>query len=192
MMSQAPQASSLEKRHTFHALQAQRCLTTRTELDIPIDVATVPGMMMVHEDIASGAVPLHQSWIGKEQLKNRLACVKMGPHHIPFAHPDKEPQKVLGVWVTPTLDWRHQQRRLMETAWEKSEAILESEASPKQKLAMIQSSLKPFVTYSFPLGVQSNQDIAELNNVISCTAVCGQILGLALRSRYRRGCEQGG
>ena len=96
--------------------------------------------------------------------------MKIGTYDIPFAHPDKEPQKVLGVWITPTLNWRHQQGELMKTARERSEAILESNASPKQKLAMIQTSLKPYITYSFPLGIQSNQDIAELDGVISRTA----------------------
>ena len=54
VVSLAPQASrncrdSLEKSHAFHALQPQRRLTTRTELDIPIDVATVPGLMGVFD-----------------------------------------------------------------------------------------------------------------------------------------------
>ena len=125
---------------------------------------------MPHTDMASRAVCSPQSWIGNEQLESRLACVEIGPHNIPFAHPDKEPQNILGVWVTPTLNWRHQQRRSMETARERSQAILESNASSKQKLAMIQTSLKPYITYSSPLGIQSNQYIAELDGVISRTA----------------------
>ena len=77
---------------------------------------------------------------------------------------------MLGVWVTPTLNWRHRQRKLVEVARERSEAILESSASPKQKLIMIQTSLKPYITYSFPLGIQSHEDIKELDSIISGTA----------------------
>ena len=35
---------------------------------------------------------------------------------------------------------------------------------------MIQTSLKPHITYSFPLGIQSNEDIKELDGIISRTA----------------------
>ncbi len=48
-------------------------------------------------DIANGSVASLHSWPGNEQLKQRLACVKIGKHQIPYAHPDKDPQKVLGV-----------------------------------------------------------------------------------------------
>ena len=58
----------------------------------------------------------------------------------------------------------------VETARERSEAILESSASPKHKLIMIQTSLKPYITYSFPLGIQSHEDIKELDSIISRTA----------------------
>ena len=47
---------------------------------------------------------------------------------------------------------------------------MESRASPKQKLIMIQTSLKPYVTYSFPLGIQTNKDIKGLDGIISRTA----------------------
>lgn len=151
-------------------LQAEEVNQYAGRSNLNIQPAKCAATGMPHADIAPGAVSSSQSWVGSEQLKNRLACMKIGPHHIPFAHPDKEPQKVLGVWVTPTLNWKHQQRGLMETARERSEAILESNASPKQKLAMIQASLKPYITYSLPLGIQSNQDIAELDGVISRTA----------------------
>ena len=77
---------------------------------------------------------------------------------------------MLGVWVTPTLNWRHQRRKLVETARERSEAILESSASPKQKSIMIQTSLKPYITYSFPLGIQSHEDLKELDSIIFRTA----------------------
>ena len=65
--------------------------------DIKTQPAKCAATGMPHADIASGAVFSPQSWIGTMQLKNRLACVKIGPHHIPFAHPDKEPQN---SWVS--------------------------------------------------------------------------------------------
>ena len=61
-------------------------------------------------------------------------------------------------------------QRLVEVARERSEAILGSSASPKQKLIVIQTSLKPYITYSFPLGIQSHEDIKELDSIISRTA----------------------
>ena len=125
---------------------------------------------MPHAEIASGSVSSPLAYVGCEQLKKRLACVKIGPHQIPFAHPDKEPQKVLGVWITPTLNWKMQQRKLVDAAKDKSTATVECDASPKQKLAMIRTCLKAYITYTFPLGIQSRDDIADLDGIVARTA----------------------
>ena len=125
---------------------------------------------MPHADINSGLTVSPKSWMGCQQLKKRLGCIRIGPHHNPFAHPDNNPQKVLGVLITPTLNWRHQQRTLLAAAKERGAAIIESDASSKQKLAMIQTTLKPFITYSFPLGVQTPGDISDLDGVVAATA----------------------
>ena len=52
---------------------------------------------MPYADMASGTVGSPKSWVGYQQLKNRLACVKIGAHQIPCAHPHNDPQKVTGV-----------------------------------------------------------------------------------------------
>ena len=127
-------------------LQVEKISQYASWVDLKIQPVKCAVTGMPHADITSGAVNSPLSWVWNEQLRNRLACVNIGPHQIPFAHPDKEPQKVLGVWVTPTLNWRHQQRKLVEAARGRSEAILESSASPKQKLVMIQISLKSYIT----------------------------------------------
>ena len=151
-------------------LQAEKINEYASWGDLKIQPVKCAVTSMPHAGTASGAIHSPLSWVGNEQLKNRLAFVKIAPRQIPFAHPDKEPQKVLGVWVTSTRSWRHQQRKLIEVARERSEAISESWASPKHKLVMIQTSLKPYITYSFPLGIRSNKDINELDSMISRTA----------------------
>ena len=72
---------------------------------------------------------------------------------------------MLGVWVTPSLNCRHQQRKLVEVARERSEAILESDASPKQnpsKLVMILTSLKLYVMYVLEQQAASSTGVQSL------------------------------
>ena len=45
-----------------------------------------------HADICSGAVSSLKSWLGCQQVKKRLTCVRIGQHQAPFAHPDKDLQ----------------------------------------------------------------------------------------------------
>ena len=151
-------------------LQADKIHKYATWGNLKLQPAKCATTGMPHADIASGSVSSPLAYVGCEQLKNRLACVKIGPHQIPFAHPDKEAQKVSGVWITPTLNWKMQQRKLVDAAKDKSTAIVECDASPKQKLAMIRTCLKAYITYSFPLGIQSKDDIADLDGIVARTA----------------------
>ena len=86
-------------------LQAEKINEYASWGDLKIQPVKCAVTSMPHAGTASGAIHSPLSWVGNEQLKNRLAFVKIAPRQIPFAHPDKEPQKVLGVWVTPALNW---------------------------------------------------------------------------------------
>ena len=75
--------------------------------------------------------PLKQ--LGCDRFK--VAAVKIDSQPVPFAHPDKTSQKVLGVLVTPTLNWKPQIHKLLEEARASAIKIIESDAAPRQKLA---------------------------------------------------------
>ena len=98
-----------------------------------------------------------------QSSKKQLGQVRLGGQTLPFLHPDKDPYKYLGVMMTLTLNWASQMRTLMANIEQKGENILSSLCSPSQKVQYIQSSIRPYVTYSFPLAIYSLQDIKRLD-----------------------------
>ena len=84
---------------------------------------------MLHGAVAQGLVQGGAlSEQGVAMLRRRLDVTISGKP-IPFLHPDREPYKYLGVWLTPTLNWRYQHTALKESAIETADAILRSPAS---------------------------------------------------------------
>ena len=57
-------------------------------------------------------------------------------------------------------------RMLLSKIDDKGKRILASLCSPAQKLQYIQSSIRPYITYSFPLGIYSLTDIKRIDNKI--------------------------
>lgn len=121
-------------------------------------------------DIEKHAMPSPLTQLGCERLKQQLAAIKIDGQPVPFAHPEKAPQKVLGVLVTPTLNWKPQIDTLLEEAKRRAGKIVESDATPRQKLTWIQTCLKPYLTYSFPLTYLAKQDIYRLDAVLAQAA----------------------
>ena len=57
--------------------------------------------------------------------------------------------------------------RVTKTVREKGDALLASAASPEQMLQYIQSSIRPFVTYGFPVGAFTYDDIRNLDSILA-------------------------
>ena len=77
---------------------------------------------MLHSDPS----PLAKSTV--EQLQRRMAGItiintEQEPQAVPFYHPDEEPYKYLGVSLTPSLNWKHQMKALVEEVTEKGNAL---------------------------------------------------------------------
>ncbi len=75
--------------------------------------------------------------------------------------------KYLGVWLTPSLNWKNQMQALVEAVTEKGNALLYFRASPLQCMQIIDRCIKPCITYSFPTGAYTMCDIARLDSLIN-------------------------
>ena len=93
--------------------------------------------------------------------------VKINQVAAPFLHPHDEPYKYLGVWLTPSLSWRHQVAALVAAVLDKADSILRSMASSEQKLRLIDTLLKPYIRYSLSIGAYTSRDIATLDSIVS-------------------------
>ena len=127
------------------------------------------------EDMAKSGSPSPFTLTGCQRLQHQLAAIKIDGVPVPFAHPHKQAQRVLGVLITPTLNWKPQIQQLLAEAKAKASNISESYASSRQQLAWIQTCLKPFLTYSFPLTYMQRTCIMHLD------AVFAQVAKKALR-----------
>ena len=106
---------------------------------------------MPRQDMERHAIPSPMTKLGCDRLRQQVTAIKITGQPIPFAHPDSDPQRVLGVLITPSLNWKPQVDRILEEARLRARNIVESDASPRQKLAWIQTCLEPYLTYSFPV-----------------------------------------
>ena len=106
---------------------------------------------------------------GVSYLRTQLSFTISG-RAVPFLHPHGEPYKYLGVWLTPSINWRHQQAALTEAAIDKADSILRSPASASQKLRLLETLLRPFIRYSFSTGAYTAADITRLDSIMSCAA----------------------
>ena len=104
-----------------------------------------------------GQSPLSEKVV--ETSRRQLEQVTLAGQNLPFHHPDKDPYRYLGVMLTLTLNWRVQVGTLLSKVNEKATKIVNSLCSPAQKVHYIQSSIRPYITYSFPLAIYSLQDI---------------------------------
>ena len=98
-------------------------------------------------------------------LKRRCAEVKIQGTSIPFHHPDTEPYKYLGVWITPTMNWSHNLVSILEEFRDRASKLSVSMLSSRQKMRAQASKIKECVTYSFPLGTLTEADLAKLDGM---------------------------
>jgi hypothetical protein len=100
-------------------------------------------------------------------LKHRLTD-KLGEdgHFVPFLPPDK-PYKYLGVYITLTLDFKHQLQYLMDITLSKGKQLLAANTPARQALNIINHVLKPKITYCFPLAPFSKTDIKDLDTLLA-------------------------
>ena len=104
------------------------------------------------------------------RLRQQLNAVQVDGSPVPFAHPNKDPQRVLGVLVTPTMNWNPQIHKSWRKPDSRPETSLNLMLRHARNLAWIQTCLKPYLTYSFPLTYLSKQDLYRLDAVVAQTA----------------------
>ena len=73
----------------------------------------------------------------------------------------------LGVELSMTLDWSHQHRKVLGRVRERLEHLRVSFATPAQKLRIIESAIKPAVTYAFCVTPYTKADIRTLDSAIT-------------------------
>jgi ribonuclease HI len=126
-------------------------------LSVNVDKCAATGVL--YRDIKSGLINSSEQ---EKELKRRLDGIKINQKTIPYL-PPTQPYKYLGIQFTMTMDWSHQLNYTIEKISKKCERLTTSFASPKQRLRIIDTVIKPAVTYAMPLCPYSAIDIATLD-----------------------------
>ena len=137
---------------------------TWSGLELNLGKCGITGVL--YQDAASGLIS-HPYRREIDMIKNRTRLVKFKGQEFPFHHPDTQPYTYLGIELTPTMNQSFQQTKVLQEVLRRGENILNSSASPLQKLQFIQRCIKPYAQYSFPLAAYNIQSIQKLDSVIA-------------------------
>jgi hypothetical protein len=100
--------------------------------------------------------------------------IKYRNQPIPVLH-QNEPYVYLGIQLIPSLKWKTQQATTMNKLIKQTQLLLNSPATLKQKLKMVDTVLRPGIAYSFYAVPYSIPNIAKLDQKIIALqkAICG-------------------
>jgi ribonuclease HI len=83
-----------------------------------------------------------------------------------YQHPS-EPFTYLGVDMTFTLNWGHQLRKVLDKLASKGAALRRSSAAAQYKMRIIQTVIKPMITYAFSVAPYKAMDLKRLDSKIA-------------------------
>ena len=69
------------------------------------------------------------------------------------------------------MNWEKQFKNVVETVQQKANTLITSQLSPEQKLTYLQASIRPKITYAFPIGIYTYAQIETLDKLL---ARCGK------------------
>ena len=123
--------------------------------------------------LISGALhktaPLHgNNPYPNSYLRTTLSKITIQSKPITYISP-QSPITCLGVDLTMSLDWSHQYRKAATIMRETTTAVTQSWATPRQKLALIETCIKPKVSYGFCVAPHTP---AELDCLDVCMRTC--------------------
>jgi hypothetical protein len=100
--------------------------------------------------------------------------IKYKNQPIPVLH-QNEPYIYLGIQLIPSLKWKTQQATTMNKLIKQTQLLLNSPATLKQKLKIVDIVIRPRIAYSFYVVPYSMPNIAKLDQKIIALqkAICG-------------------
>ncbi len=97
------------------------------------------------------------------QMKNKI-IVQGKP--VTYQNP-ADPFTCLRVDLTLTLNWGHQLRKVLDKLASKGAALRCCSVAAKLKMRIIQTVIKPMITYAFPVAPYRAMDIKRLDSKIA-------------------------
>ena len=90
-------------------------------------------------------------------------AVVMNGNPIPLS----TPSKYLGILANPAMEWSHQLESVIKELVQKGRQLAASQASPRQCWRIIQTCLRPQITYTFGVVPYTMQEIGRLDRTLA-------------------------
>ena len=85
-------------------------------------------------------------------------------------HAPKEAFRYLGIYITMDLQWRVQYQHMLQLVTKKLASLKRSWLSPKQKMRVLNTSVRPMIRYTFPVAPCTQQQIKTLDSLMTSAA----------------------
>lgn len=122
---------------------------------------------VLHEQFAKGRNTGTTQPDDKRKLEGMLKNkIKLGNTFLPYLAPH-EAYKYLGWYISMTMDWRYQFQSAIKTIKSYRQQLACSIASPEQRLQMIESKIRPAITYHFALAPYTIHEVEELDTALA-------------------------
>ena len=112
---------------------------------------------------------LHARFI--DVAEQRLLGVTLNGQTPKFLHPDKETYRYLGIDLSLSMNWEKQFKNVVEMVQQKANTLMTSQVTPEQQLTYLQVSIRPKITYAFPIGIYTYAQIETFDKLL---ARCGK------------------
>jgi ribonuclease HI len=134
------------------------------DLEVNTGKTSVTGAL--HSMAASaGKYGAKDPWDDTVLMRQLLGRIQVQGQAVDYQSP-KQPFKLLGVQITMNLDWRPQFEDTAKTIREKVQRIAQSWAAPAQKVRLIESCLRPAITYALPVAPYTATQIHSLDRLL--------------------------
>jgi hypothetical protein len=148
--------------------------SSRTDLAIQADKVTAYSQwarLTVNLDKTTATAALHksnpQNPYDMKMINRRITSV-VSIQGTPVKTQDpKKPFRYLGILFTMDLNWSHQFKHIVELTKKKLAHLRNSWLSRAQKLRVISTSIRPMITYSFPLAPYTDKHIKTLDSLLA-------------------------
>jgi ribonuclease HI len=144
-------------------IQAEKISRFADWADLPVNTDKTIATAALHNNTRTrlhGSSPIAQV---KEQLESK---VMMQGKPVTYLNPTA-PFTYLGIKLTMTLDWRFEHQKLLETAKSKCDMLNASFATPQQKQKIVETAIKPSISYAFNVTPCIAADIKLLDSVMT-------------------------
>lgn len=142
-------------------------------VDVNVDKCAATGAL--HRTVPSGDIQVMAA-----KLVSLFACIFIAGQRVPVLPPD-QPYKYLGWLVTMTLHWHYQYQQSLETIRAYGMRIRDSMARMGQVVDLVNSKIRPAVTYHLSLAPYTVAQVEQLDRALANTvrAACRLPRGFA-------------